>query len=1060
MRSVFVFFALLAGSLCLVFGQTASPPARDTSQEAVVFDRIENRVRLEDDGTGVRDTAAVIRIQSQAGIQAFGQLVFGYSAATENLEIQYVRVRKPDGRVIETPASTAQDFAPDILKEAPMYSDYRQRHVSVSSLQPGDILEYRTVIHVTTPLAPRQFWYEHVFPQNVVVREDRLEIDVPKSRDVKLKSPKQSYDTQETGDRRIYVWEIKDFMPDRKHERDEDEDFDFTPDVQISSFTDWQQIAHWYAGLQGDRVTVDDSVRKKAEELTRGAATPAEKARRLYNYVALNIRYVSLSFGVGRLQPHAASEVLQNGYGDCKDKHTLLQALLRSQGIESYPVLINSSRKLDPDVPSPAQFDHVITEARLGHDLIWLDSTEEVAPFGLIAYQLRNKQALLASQDANAGLVRTSADAPVRNVLNMKIDGKFTGTGAFEATIDMTAQGDTDMPLRGAFRRTAQAQWEQVLQFFSQSWGLGGEVSEIHVDPLEDTSKPFHLTYHLRQENYFRVPSSSTDFRLLPPIGFARLPGVTSKNASDPLEVGPAVERTYRAHVQFASNYTVHAPSTVKMSRDFGEYSSSYSLNKNVVDAERHVVLKVNELPAARRYDYESFRNATSTETEQLLSCSISAPLGTSVAAVSADTSPAEMQKLGVAALDRRDFATAADLLKRVVTGDAERKDAWGQLGQAYAGLNRHDDAIAAFRKQIEIDPHHKSANSDLAGELQQQGKLDDAVAAYRKQLEISPSNKQAHKNLGVLLAQMKRDEEARTELEASAAIPPADPEVTMALAQVYARTGNSAKAASLMSAVTGASTAAGADMFASALRDDLKPDQTLREAHDTLDQIGDHFDSGDYDRLPSSAFSAMNLVALSWSRIGWAKFLQGENMEAMQYLNCAWLLSQSGAVGNRLARLFEKEGQRDRARHMFALAAAAGGADAQASREQATRLSTPPSAADQEIARASAELLQLRTVKLPAVVDKGSAQFALVFEGSGKPSRAEYLDGDASLKVAADKLREKEFPVRFPEVSSVKIVRRGSLSCEASGCTIILQLPEALQMGTQAAPASPTSPH
>jgi transglutaminase-like putative cysteine protease len=163
--------------------------------------------------------------------------------------------------------------------------------------------------------------------------------------------------------------------------------------VQLSTFANWVQVAHWYAKLQGDRVVVDDHVRQKAAELTRGATTPLEKTHRLYDYVAGNVRYVSLSFGVGRLQPHAASEVLQNGFGDCKDKHTLLQALLRAADIPSYPVLINSYRKLDPDVPSPAQFDHEITAVRVGksEDLTWLDSTAEVAPYGLIMYQLRNK---------------------------------------------------------------------------------------------------------------------------------------------------------------------------------------------------------------------------------------------------------------------------------------------------------------------------------------------------------------------------------------------------------------------------------------------------------------------------------------------------------------------------------------------------------------------------------------------------------------------------------------------------------------------------------------------
>ena len=49
------------------------------------------------------------------------------------------------------------------------------------------------------------------------------------------------------------------------------------PDVQLTTFTDWKQVAQWYAKLQGERMTVDDSVRKKAEELTKGADTPTEK---------------------------------------------------------------------------------------------------------------------------------------------------------------------------------------------------------------------------------------------------------------------------------------------------------------------------------------------------------------------------------------------------------------------------------------------------------------------------------------------------------------------------------------------------------------------------------------------------------------------------------------------------------------------------------------------------------------------------------------------------------------------------------------------------------------
>ncbi|MGD0506934.1 MAG: DUF3857 domain-containing protein [Terriglobales bacterium] len=1042
------------------------------SDEAAIFERILNRVHFENDGTEVSETEAVVRIQSQAGVEEFGQMVFGYSSATEKLEVEYVRVRKRDGQVVVTPESTAQDFAPDVLKEAPMYSDYRQRHISVAALQPGDTLEYRTVTRVLTPLAAGNFWYEYTFPKGVVVNEDRLEIDIPKSREVKLKTPKRKPEIQDNGDRRVYTWVVKDIQPERDKDKDRDKkdeaDDETGPDVQLTTFTDWEQVAHWYAKLQGERMTVDDGVRKKAFELTKEADTPTEKARRLYDFVARNVRYVSISLGVGRYQPHSASDVLQNGYGDCKDKHTLFSALLRAEGIQSYPVLIDSSRQLDVDVPSPAQFDHVITAARLGtgKELTWLDTTPEVTPFGLILYQLRNKLAVLASDDREGGLERTPADSPIKTFMRFTLDGKFSEFGALDATLEVTAQGDRDWPLRASFRRFSQAQWKDFVKALSASWGLPGDVDDVQLDPIEDTSKPFHLKYHLHQDQYFVVPSASVNFRPIPPLG---MPAIrASEKNTDPLNIGPAGEMDYRVRLQFPSNYTVRTPTPVKMSRDYGDYSSTYSLsvsgNKGMLEGERKLNVKTNQLAAARRADYESFRNATQSDQDQLLSCTILTPSGQGAQTASKmEGTPAELHKAGVKALQSKDYQTAIDLLKRAADADASIKDGWYDLGLAYAGANHHAEAIAAFRKQIELDPNHQHANSDLAMELQQTGKTDEAIAAYRKQLEMTPYEKTTLKNLGLLLAQLGRDADARTELEAAVVIPPDDPETKMALAQVYARLGEKSQAQELMKGLTGSAGGdSGQDIFAEALKNNIDPTQTENDAQQVLYDIGGQFDSGEFDRLGPSAFSSMRLVALSWARIGWAKFQRGENLAAMQFLNSAWLLSQSGTVANRLGQVLEKQGQPEKARHIYALAVAAGGSansnDVPDSRARLTKLAGDPgvadkSAAEKDLAQAQVELVQARTVKLGPISSKPvSARFNLVFDSSPRPERAEFVDGDETLRSAGDQLREKDFPVRFPDVSSVKIVRRGVVSCGGSGCSI-----ELLPIEPEAASGTPT---
>jgi len=1050
--------ALSALVLSFANAQTPAtpPPKSDNADEASIFEHILNRARFETDGTGVEETEAVIRIQSQAGVKQFGQLVFGYSSATEELKVEYVRVRKPDGRIVTTPDSTAQDFAPEDLRDAPMYSDYRQRHISVSSLEPGDTLEYRTVTRIVTALAAGQFWYQHTFPKGVVVNEDRLEIDVPKSREVKLKTPDRKPEIKEDGDRRVYTWVVKDIRPDRDKDRDEDDEEDASPDVQITTFSDWKELAHWYAKLQGERMVVDDVVRKKADELVKGATTNDEKARRLYDFVARNMRYVSLSFGIGRYQPHAASDVLTNGYGDCKDKHTLLSAMLRAEGIQSYPVLIHHERKLDPDVPSPAQFDHVITAARLGPgtNLTWLDTTTEVAPYGLILYQLRNKQAVLASEDAEGGLQRTPADSPVKSSGRLSIDGKLSEFGALDATLEYTAAGDRDFPMRAGFRQVPQARWKDFARILSTSWGFPGDVDQVQVDPIEDTSKPFHFKYHLHQDQYFAVPSASANFRPIPPLGVRAV--TSSTKSKEPIEIGPAGDMDYRIHLEFPANYSVSTPTAVKMSRDYGEYSSNYSLTKGVLEGQRKLTVKLNELPASRRADYDSFRNVTRSDESQVLAVTILTPSGKSAESTSAkiEGTPSELHKAGVKALQTKDYRSAVDLLKRAIDGDGKLKEGWYDLGQAYAGANNHPDAIHAFQKQIELDPNHKSANGDLAMELQQSGKSEDAIAAYHKQLEIVPFEKSAHKNLGMLLAQLGRDADARTELEAAASIPPDDPETKLSLAQVYTRLGEKSKAQELLKGLTGSSAGdSGEDIFAAALAPNIDPAQTENDARQVLYDIGEQFDSGQYDRLGPSAFSSMRLVALAWSRIGWSKFLRGESLDAMQFLNSAWLLSQSGTVANRLGQVLEKQGQREKAHQMFAFAVAAGGSVIADSRERLSKISSSAGSKEKEASQAASDLIQSRTVKLGPITPKAaSARFNLVFDSSPRPERAEFVDGDESLRSASVQLREKDFPVKFPDVSSVKIVRRAQLTCSASGCGIELLPIDAPQPNPQAA--------
>src|ERR1700758_5085522 len=180
---------------------------RDYAQESFVIEQMHSRYRFEADGTGRKETVARIRVQSEAGVQQWGQLLEGYNSANERVEIPYVRVLKEDGTVVKAGDDAVQDLSAPIEREAPVYTDYRQKHITVPGLRPGEVLEYDVVTVIHTPLAAGQFWTEYEFDKNNIVLDETLDVDVPANRPLKLKNkPGQGPTITEENGRRIYHW--------------------------------------------------------------------------------------------------------------------------------------------------------------------------------------------------------------------------------------------------------------------------------------------------------------------------------------------------------------------------------------------------------------------------------------------------------------------------------------------------------------------------------------------------------------------------------------------------------------------------------------------------------------------------------------------------------------------------------------------------------------------------------------------------------------------------------------------------------------------------------------
>jgi hypothetical protein len=575
------------------------------SKEAFIFNRFVTRVTYESNGVGTRENLAAVRVQSDAGVQELAVLVFAYNQANETVEIAYVRVRKPDGSLVATPPQDFQDMARPVTRSAPMYSDLHEKHVPVKSLSVGDVLEYAVRYRTVKSEVPGQFWFEYSFTTNNIVIEEELEINLPIDKYVKVASPDLKPLVTESGLRRTYIWKTANLQKRKETEIRARGGEQAQPSVQITTFGSWGEVARWYGALQEQQVILTPEIRAKATELTNSYGTGDAKIRALYNFVSTHIHYISLSFGIGRYQPHTAEEVLDNGYGDCKDKHTLLAALIKSIGYSAWPVLINSSRKIDPDVPSPGQFDHVITVVPRSGAMEWLDTTPEVAPFALLAPSLRDKQALVIPTDGmiSPSLMRTPSNSSLPSWHYLTISGKLNSNDRLVAHVQHSVSGDMEIPYRFAFRRHPQAEWDDLVQ--RRSWP-GGTVHSVTASSPDDLDTPFEFAYEYSKNDYAlsngHVPLPFPPFEIESAVSDEEKP-------TDSVYIGPIGEIVYKASIDLPTGYASAAlPKRVDSATDFADYHARYSLNGGVLMAERRLRIKKTELPVSEWDQFLKFR--------------------------------------------------------------------------------------------------------------------------------------------------------------------------------------------------------------------------------------------------------------------------------------------------------------------------------------------------------------------------------------------------------------------------------------------------------------------
>jgi tetratricopeptide (TPR) repeat protein len=967
---------------------SSSLPAVDQySKEPYVFELIERNLQFEANGKGQHDLTFRVRIQSESAVHEFGLLAYPYASSFETLDVVYVRVLHPDGTVIETPPSDIQELDTAVSREAPMYTDEREKHIAVKSLTIGDVLEAQLRWTIHDPIAVGHFWFDHTYFTAGICLQETLRLDVPADVPIKLHNSDPQPSVRVDAGRRIYTFNSSSL---KKHEESKipewEKDFHGAPlpDLEVSSFSSWAEIGTWYGGLQLSKIAPTPEIRAKAEELTKGKTSEDEKLHAIYDFVSTRFRYIGVDLGLGRYTPHAASDVLINRYGDCKDKHTLFAALLQAAGITAYPVLVSSKFRIDSSFPSPNAFDHVITAIPRGDSFLFLDTTPEVAPFGLLMQNIRDRQALVVPSSSPARLVTTPADPPFPAYERAHMESSLDTNGTLDAKIRFEERGDGELVLRLAYRATPQNRWQELTQKIVSNMGFGGTVSDVSVDQPEDTSNPFWMSFSYHRTDY----PDWKDHRvtLLSPPLFLPTLSEDEKLSKHPLPLGPLQDVTYDSTMKFPQNFSPLLPEKVDEKTEFAEYSAHYNVEKNSLHGTLHFKTLLREIPGSERSRFNSLSTTIDENARRYILVGDLSLLN-----------PAGAGSIGMLAGKMED---AIPVLEKSLAESPDREPALVALGRAYCSVGKPKDAVALLEKALAKNPDHSQEVHFVLGEAYLAvADPDKAFVEYKKGLGDDPAPAQLN----------------------TVAYSLADANVRLSDALTFSNRALSRVASESL---------------------DISPDSAKPYDFALMAQLAANWDTLGWIKFRMGDFAAaekylqaswqLDQTAASGEHLVEVYEKQGKTQKAASICNMAKAIvsnsprAQDSKLNDRLAEAMKRLQP-----HLNPA-------------PQTGASSTGYHSTDGQVALVDMRSLDVHlSVKLRA--EASHADFVISLTNGPKVDSVVFVRGSDELHDATAAITATKFPVSFPDATPTRILRKGSLSCSiyAKQCLLLLSTVE-----------------
>jgi len=573
-----------------------SPGQSEYPNAGAVILLSDKNFKILSDYTAVQEIHSLIKILNDRGKEKYGEVKLNYDSTYEKIEIEYARTIKPDKTIISVGAKHIRDISE--YPEYPLYSNARLKIISMPGLTKGAIIEYKAKKHIKKLINGREFCENYPIQSFEPCLNKKISLTVLPEYKINFKSYNPGYLNYELNfspsvenikNGRKYTWEFKN-IPEIITEPSMPPYAEITPYFCLSSFNSWSQIYEWWGKLYREKIKTNEAIREKTQELIKGKDTEKDKARAIYNWCAAKIRYVGVEYGEAGFEPHYATEIFKNKYGDCKDQVMLLVSMLKFAGISAYPVLIGTRGvySLDKEFPT-LLFNHAICLAKIGGKLIFLDPTAETTSFGDLPGGDQNREVLVFYKKEGK-IEKTPLFVSEHNKVSRKLTITMNSDESISGTVEVDTSGRYSQGQRWWLKYTKPVLVKEELKSWVSTISPGGELQSYYISDVENLNQPVKIKVDFKGPKFLAKAGKN---RLVPLLGGVSATLVSREKRTYPLDFDILNSSYMSVEIKLPQNLTVeYLPQPVAKDTPWFTYSNKYTFSKDIVYFKESLVRK------------------------------------------------------------------------------------------------------------------------------------------------------------------------------------------------------------------------------------------------------------------------------------------------------------------------------------------------------------------------------------------------------------------------------------------------------------------------------------